>query len=106
MSARRLQERIDLVAVEGGIAQFGSPSHAHSATALDITGAETSLASADDATQEEILAGRAQFLNAQTAPFQVLVRAEPVDLDGHVRRVRLRAEQLSEPLGAVAREYA
>jgi len=48
----------------------------------------------------------AQFLNAQTAPFQVLVRAEPVDLDSHVRRARSRAESLAEPLASVARDYA
>src|SRR5258707_237287 len=40
------------------------------------------------------------------APFQVLARAEPVDLDGHVRRVRARAESLPEPLASVARDYA
>jgi len=33
------------------------------------------------------------------------VRAEPVDLDGHLRRVRARAETLSEPLAGVARDY-
>jgi hypothetical protein len=58
-----------------------------------------------DATQEELLAGRAQFLNAQTTPFQVLLRAEPVDLAGHQARIRARAEQLPAPLRAIAREY-
>jgi hypothetical protein len=45
--------------------------------------------------QEELLVGRAQFLNAQTAAFQVLVRSEPVDLDGHLRHVRGRAGTLA-----------
>ena len=78
----------------------GPPTHA--VTVLDVVGAEAALASADDATQEELLAGRAQFLNAQTTPFQVLVRAEPVDLEGHLRRVQARAERLPEALRAVA----
>ena len=34
---------------------------------LDLVGSEASMSTADDATQEELLAGRAQFLNAQTA---------------------------------------
>src|SRR5437868_7393763 len=101
-----VQDRIDLVALEAGLARFGSRQPGHSVAILDVVGADTSLATADDATQEEVLAGRAQFLNAQTAPFQVLVRAEPVDLDGHVRRVRARAESLAEPLASVARDYA
>src|SRR3954451_13988181 len=100
------QDRIELVALEAGVARFGSREPAHCVTVLDLTGAEAALATADDASQEEILAGRAQFLNAQTAPFQVLVRAEPVDLASHVRRARDRAETLAEPLASVARDYA
>jgi hypothetical protein len=73
---------------------------------LDVVGADTALATADDATREELLAGRAQSLNAQTAPFQGLVWAEPVELDGHLRRVRSRAHTLDEPLTSVARDYA
>ena len=94
MSAVALQARLDLAALEGGVACFGTRSPTHAVTLLDVVGAEAALASADDATQEEMLAGRAQFLNAQTTPFQVLVRAEPVDLEGHLRRVQARAEQL------------
>src|SRR6516165_4349566 len=40
------------------------------------------------------------------APFQVVVRAEQVDLEGHLRRVRDRAALLPEPLASVARDYA
>ena len=100
-----VQARLDLLALEGGIARFGTTEPAHAVAVLDVLGAEASLASADDATQEELLAGRAQFLNAQTTPFQVLVRAEPVDLEGHLRRVQARAEVLPESLAAVARDY-
>jgi len=100
-----VQARIDLQAIDGGIARFGAGAAGRAVAILDVIGAETSLASADDAKQEELLAGRARFLNAQTGPFQVLVRAEPVDLDGHVRRVRARAAALPEPLAAVARDY-
>ena len=88
MTAVAAQARLDLVALEGGVACFGTRSPTHAVTLLDVVGAEAALASADDATQEELLAGRAQFLNAQTTPFQVLVRAEPVDLEGHLRGCR------------------
>src|ERR1700737_2017221 len=100
-----LQTRLDLIALEGGVACFGTRSPTHAVALLDVVGAEAALSSADDATQEELLAGRAQFLNAQTTPFQVLLRAEPVDLDGHLRRVRARAELLPTALRAIALEY-
>src|SRR5438552_16604288 len=100
-----MQARVDLVALEGGIARFGTGSAPHSVTMLDVVGAEAALATADDATQEELLAGRAQFLNAQTTPFQILVRAEPIDLEGHLRRVRARVESLPEALRAIALDY-
>ena len=81
-----MQARLNLVALKGGIARFGMASAAHSVAMLDVVGAEAALASAGDATQEELLAGRAQFLNTQTSPFQVFVRAEPVDLGGILGR--------------------
>ena len=100
-----LQGRLDLLAIEDGVATFGSRAPAHAVAVLDIVGVEAALATADDATQEELLAGRAQFLNAQIAPFQVLVRAEPVDLDGHLRRVQARAARLPDALRAIALDY-
>ena len=100
-----VQARLDLVTLEGGVACFGTRAPTHAVALLDVVGAEAALASADDATQEELLAGRAQFLNAQTSPFQVLVRAEPVDLEGHLRRVQVRAELLPEALRAIALGY-
>src|SRR6202171_3415096 len=105
MTAVTAQARLDLAALEGGIACFGTRSPTHSVTMLDVVGAEAALATADDATQEELLAGRAQFLNAQTSPFQVLVRAEPVDLEGHLRRVQERALKLPDSLRALATDY-
>ena len=33
------------------------------------------------------------------------MRTEPVDLDGHLRRVQARADLLAEPLASVARDY-
>ncbi|MDQ6673255.1 MAG: hypothetical protein M3069_21365, partial [Chloroflexota bacterium] len=100
-----VQARLDLAALEGGVACFGTGSPTHAVALLDVVGAEGALASADDATQEELLAGRAQFLNAQTTPFQVLVRAEPIDLEGHLRRVQARVELLPEALRAIALDY-
>jgi conjugal transfer ATP-binding protein TraC len=105
MSAAAVQARLDLAALEGGVACFGSRSPTHAISLLDVVGADAALATADDATQEELLAGRAQFLNAQTAPFQVLVRAEPIDLEGHLRRVQARVARLPEPLRAIALDY-
>src|SRR5712691_9318530 len=100
-----VQTRLDLAALEGGVACFGTRSPTHAVALLDVVGAEAALATADDATQEELLAGRAQFLNAQTSPFQVLVRAEPIDLEGHVRRVQARAALLPERLRPIALDY-
>jgi hypothetical protein len=100
-----VQARLDLLALEGGIARFGTSEPGRAVSVLDVVGNESSMSTADDATQEELLAGRAQFLNAQTGPFQVLVRAEPVDLGSHLRRVQRRAEVLTEPLASVARDY-
>src|SRR5918912_3022643 len=100
-----IQARLDLAALEGGVACFGTRPPTHAVAVLDVIGAEAALASADDATQEELLAGRAQFLNAQTSPFQVLVRAEPVDLERHLRRVQARAELLPAALRAIALDY-
>jgi len=105
VSPPSVQARIDLVAIEGGVARFGTHKSSHAVAVLDLFAAENSLADADEATQEEVLAGRAQFLNAQTSPVQILVRAEPVDLDGHLRRVQARASLLPEALAEVARDY-
>ena len=76
MSPTSIQLRLDLESVAHDVARFGSGSRAHRLAVLDVTGADQSLASADDAQQEELLAGRTQFLNAQLTDFQVLVRAE------------------------------
>src|SRR5437773_6181188 len=100
-----VQDCVDVAGIEAGVARFGRGRHTQSVAVLDIFAADASLATADDITQEEILAGRAQFLNAQTAPFQVLVRAEPVDLEGHTRRIQSRIAQLPEPLADVAHDY-
>jgi conjugal transfer ATP-binding protein TraC len=105
VTAAVVQDCVDVAEIEAGVARFGRGRHAHSVAVLDIFAADASLATADDITQEEILAGRAQFLNAQTAPFQVLVRAEPVDLEGHTRRIQDRIPHLGEPLADVARDY-
>jgi hypothetical protein len=91
-----VQARLELLALEGGSARFGAAQPGHAVSVLDVVGSDASMSTADDATQEELLAGRAQFLNAQTTAFQVLVRTEPVDLDGHLRRVHARAELLAE----------
>ncbi len=100
-----VQARLDLVALEDGVACFGTRSSAHAVALLDVVGTEAALTNADEATQEELLAGRAQFLNAQTTPFQVLVRAEPIDFEGHLRRVQARIALLPAPLRTIALDY-
>ena len=100
MSPTSVQLRLDLDSVAHDVARFGSGARAHRLAVLDVTGADQSLASADDAQQEELLAGRAQFLNAQLTEFQVLVRAEPVDLSDHLERIHQQALGLPEALAA------
>ncbi|HET6317145.1 MAG TPA: hypothetical protein VFG86_11855, partial [Chloroflexota bacterium] len=104
MSPTSIQLRLDLESVAHDVARFGSGARAHRLAVLDVTGADQSLASADDAQQEELLAGRTQFLNAQLTDFQVLVRAEPVDLSGHLDRVR-QALGLTDALQRLASDY-
>lgn len=106
MSAASVQTRIDLEAIDQDIARFGSGRQAHYLVALDVTGADPPLGSADDASQEAILAGRAQFLNAQVEPFQLLIRTEPARLDEHLDRIRQRAQQLPSALTGLARDHA
>jgi hypothetical protein len=105
MSPASVQLRLDLDSVAHDVARFGSGARAHRLAALDVTGADQSLASADDAQQEELLAGRALFLNAQLSEFQVLVRAEPVDLSTHLARIQQQALGLPEALAGLARDY-
>jgi conjugal transfer ATP-binding protein TraC len=106
VSPASVQARIDLEAIDHDVARFGSGRRAHYLAALDVTGADPPLGSADDATQEAILAGRAQFLNAQVEPFQLVVRTEPARLDEHLDRIRRRAQQLPPALAALARDHA
>jgi conjugal transfer ATP-binding protein TraC len=106
MSTASIQARIELESIHNGVARFGSGSRAHRVAVLDVTGADSPLGSADDATQEAILAGRAQFLNAQLEPFQLLVRSEPARLDDHLDRIRERAQYLVPALAMLARDHA
>ena len=62
---------------------------------MEVFGSQQSLAKLDDAKQEAVLAGYAQFLNSLTFPFQLLVRVEPVDLSWYVARIEERARALS-----------
>src|SRR5207302_902649 len=88
-----MQARLDLVALEAGVACFGARAPTHAVALLDVVGAEAALASADDATQEELLAGRAQFLNAQTA-------ASPEGVSTSVmRRLQARSDLVARQLG-------
>ncbi len=105
MSPASVQVRVDLESIEKDVVRFGSGERTHAITVLDVSSLEQPLASADDAKQEELLAGRAQFLNAQMADFQVLVRAEPVDLTAHLERIEQQMSGQSEILVGIARDY-
>lgn len=73
---------------------------------MEVFGSQQSLAKLDDAKQEAVLAGYAQFLNSLTFSFQLLVRVEPVDLSWYVAWVEERARALSPELVAIARDHA
>src|SRR5438105_12700194 len=106
MSTASIQARIELESIHNGVAGLGSGPRSPHVAVLDVTGADSPLGSADDATQEAILAGRAQFLNAQLEPFQLLVRSEPARLDDHLDRIRERAQRLAPALAMLARDHA
>jgi len=105
MSPASVQVRVDLESIEQDVVRFGVGERAHAIAVLDVSSLEQPLASADDAKQEELLAGRAQFLNAQMTDFQIVVRAEPVDLTAHLARIEQQMAGQSEVLRGVARDY-
>jgi hypothetical protein len=106
MSSNSVQVRLDLRAIENSVARFGSGDQAEYCAALEIAGSQESLATVDDAKQEELLAAYAQFLNSLTFPFQLLVQVYPVDLSWYVSRVEDRARTLAPALVAIARDHA
>ena len=73
---------------------------------MEVAGSQQSLAKAEDARQEEVLAAYAQFLNSLTFPFQLVVQVHPVDLAWYVMRVEERARSLPPALVAIARDHA
>lgn len=58
--------------------------------------------------QEAALSGYAAFLNGLTHPVQLLVRSQPIDLEGHVAEILARAEAPDTPreLAELAQDYA
>ena len=106
MSAASVQARLDLTAIQGSVACFGSGDQAEYCAVIEVTGSQQSLAKVDDAKQEELLAAYSQFLNSLTFPFQLVVQVHPVDLGWYVTRVEERARSLSAALVAIARDHA
>jgi hypothetical protein len=106
MSAASVQARLDLTAIQGSVACFGSGEQAEYCAVVEVTGSQQSLAKVDDAKQEELLAAYSQFLNSLTFPFQLVVQVHPVDLGWYVTRVEERARALSAALVAIARDHA
>jgi hypothetical protein len=105
MTRASLQERIELESVERDVVRFGSGERVHRLAVLAGTSLDQSLAHADEAKQEELLAGRARFLNAQLDDFQVLVRAEPVDLAGHLERIQQQTVGQTDTIVRIAHDY-
>ena len=106
MNAASVQARLDLTAIQGGVACFGSGDQAEYCAVVEVTGSQQSLAKVDDAKQEELLAAYSQFLNSLTFPFQMVVQVHPVDLGWYVTRVEERARSLPAALVAIARDHA
>lgn len=61
---------------------------------------------AGDVEREALVAAYARWLNSLTFPVQILVRVLPVDLDGYLAVTEARAQQLAEPLAALAHDHA
>jgi hypothetical protein len=106
MSGASVQVRLDLASIRQGVACFGSGAQAEYCAVVEVAGSQQSLAKVDEAKQEELLAAYAQFLNALTFPFQLVVQVRPVDLGWYVTRVEERARSLSPALVAIARDHA
>jgi hypothetical protein len=106
MSNASAQVRVDLTAIKDSVACFGSGRQAEYCAVLEVAGSQQSLAKVDEAKQEELLAGYAQFLNSLTFVFQLVVQVHPVDLAWYVARVEERARFLSPSLVAIARDHA
>src|SRR5260370_31945838 len=106
MSNASAQVRVDLTAIKDSVACFGSGRQAEYCAVLEVAGSQQSLANVDEAKQEELLAGDAQFLNSLTFVFQLVVQVHPVDLAWYVARVEERARFLSPALVAIARDHA
>src|SRR5258708_30007372 len=100
------QVRLGLTALKDGVACFGSGRQAEYCAVLEVAGSQQSLAKVDEAKQEELLAGYAQFLNSLTFVFQLVVQVHAVDLAWYVARVEERARFLSPSLVAIARDHA
>src|SRR5438128_1553030 len=90
MSDASVQARLDLIAIQGSVACFGSGEQAEYCAVVEVTGSQQSLAKVDDAKQEELLAAYSQFLNSLTFPLQLVVQVHPVDLGWYVTRVEER----------------
>lgn len=57
--------------------------------------------------QDALVAGFGRYLHSLTAPVQILVRAERIDLTAHIRDLRDRAPQLPDPgLERLAHDHA
>src|SRR5687768_6311913 len=106
MKAASLQGQLDLTSIRTGVAFFGAGARSEYCGVLEVGASQLSLSKVDEAKQEEVLAAYAQFLNALTFPFQLLVRVSPIDLAWYVVRVEERARALSSNLIAIARDHA
>ena len=68
MSTTSIQVRLDLTAIRGSVASFGTGDRSEYCAVMEVFGSQQSLAKLDDAKQEAVLAGYAQFLNSLTFP--------------------------------------
>ena len=105
MRRSSVQARVDLSALGNGVACFGTVSGAMPSPSWTWSAPRWRSPTLTTRSRKSCSRGAPNSSNAQTGPFQLLVRAEPVDLEAHLRRVAVRAQPLPQALRSAASDY-
>ena len=93
--------RLSLEAIEEGVVRLAG---GHYRAVLEVGGLNFGLQG--EAEQEAVVAGYAAFLNSLSFPVQVLVRVQPIDIDGYIGELERRARhELPDDLAELARDH-
>lgn len=93
--------RLSLEAIEEGVVRLAG---GHYRAVLEVGGLNFGLQG--EAEQEAVVAGYAAFLNSLSFPVQVLVRVQPIDIDGYIEQLERRARhELPDDLAGLARDH-